>query len=288
MRYAAEPAFVLHARPWRETSLLVEVLSRDHGRIGIVARGVQGPKKHILRAALQPLQHIRFDAVQRGELAHLNSAEAIDEAPRLQGEAMLAGFYLNELMLRLAPRHDDQGGLYAIYGETRARMALTDLSLAWTLRRFERDLLEVLGVGFAWDFDGDGEPIDPAARYRFDPEHGPRRVLGEAAHGGREERADTATGRALLDLAADREPCIDDMPGLRRAMRALLLQHLGGRGLKSWELIASLPRAAGEGARVVTDVNINDTSTTDAARTETGAGEPSLSLQRLQSDDSAP
>jgi DNA repair protein RecO (recombination protein O) len=283
MRYVAEPAFVLHARAWRETSLLVEVLSHAHGRIGLVARGVQGPKKHLLRAALQPLQHIRFDAAQRGELAHLNSAEAIDEAPRLQGDAMLAGFYLNELMLRLAPRHDDQGGLYAIYGETRARLALKDLSLAWTLRRFERDMLEALGVGFAWDFDGDGEPIDPAARYRFDPEHGPRRVVGETMHGARQGRAETATGRALIDLAADREPCADDMPSLRRAMRALLLQHLGGRGLKSWELIAALPRVAGEGARVVADAAM-----TDVARMETGADEASPLLQRLQSDDSVP
>ena len=77
MRFVGEPAFVLHARAWRETSLLVEVLSAEHGRIGLVARGVQGPKKHVLRAALQPLQSIRFDGVQRGELAQLTSAEAV-------------------------------------------------------------------------------------------------------------------------------------------------------------------------------------------------------------------
>lgn len=263
MRYTAEPAFVLHARAWRETSLLVEVLSREHGRIGLVARGVQGPKKHMLRAALQPLQHIRFDGVQRGELAHLNTAETIDEAPRLHGDAMLAGFYLNELMLRLAPRHDDQGGLYAIYGETRARLALTDLSLAWTLRRFERDLLDALGVGFALEFDGDGEAIDPAARYRLDADHGPRRVLGEATNVSREARGETATGRALLDLAADREPCADDLPGLRRVMRAVLLHHLGGRGLKSWELIASLPRGADIKAREGADENTRASEASD-------------------------
>lgn len=250
IRYTAEPAFVLHARAWRETSLLVEVLSREHGRVGLVARGVQGPKKHVLRAALQPLQHIRFDGVQRGELAQLSSAEAIDEAPRLQGEAMLAGFYLNELMLRLAPRHDGHGELYAIYGETRARLALTDLSLAWTLRRFERDLLETLGVGFAWDCDGDGRDIDPAARYVLDAEHGPRRMLGDA---GRTGRSETATGRALLDLGADIEPCAEDMPGLRRVMRVLLLHHLGGRGLKSWELIAALPRGGDANASASRD-----------------------------------
>jgi len=260
MRYAAEPAFVLHARAWRETSLLVEVISRDHGRVGLVARGVTGPKKHILRAALQPLQHIQFDAVQRGELAHLNAAEAIDEAPRLQGEAMLAGFYVNELMLRLAPRHDEQGALYAIYGETRARLGLSELSLAWTLRRFERDLLEALGVGFAWDSDGDGREIDPAARYVLDAEHGPRRMLGDA---GRAGRGETATGRVLLDVAADREPCAEDMPGLRRAMRALLSHHLGGRGLKSWELIAGYPRA-GDASRA--DLNAGANGPVEAAR----------------------
>lgn len=89
MRYTAEPAFVLHARPWRETSLLVEVLSAAHGRLGLVARGVTGPKKHALRAALQPLQSIRFDAVQAGELARLVAAEAVDAAPVLHGDPAL-------------------------------------------------------------------------------------------------------------------------------------------------------------------------------------------------------
>src|SRR3546814_9828705 len=65
MRYDAEPSYVLHARAWRDTSLLLELLTEHHGRIGLVARGVQGPKKHVLRAALQPLQHIRFDGVDR-------------------------------------------------------------------------------------------------------------------------------------------------------------------------------------------------------------------------------
>lgn len=263
IRYAAQPAFVLHARAWRETSLLVEVLSRDHGRVGLVARGVTGAKKHVLRAALQPLQHIRFDGVQRGELAQLAAAEAVDAAPLLQGEAMLAGFYLNELTLRLAPRHDAGGALYAIYGETRARLALEDLNLAWTLRRFERDLLESLGVGFAWDCDGEGDAIDPAARYVLDAEYGPRRVLDDR---GRSGRSETATGRALLQLADDSEPAAEDMPGLRRAMRVLLLHHLGGRGLKSWELIAALPRVPAAGVASHDAAATNDAFRMSAVR----------------------
>src|SRR5690242_17170515 len=115
MRLEDETGFVLHARHWRETSLLVEVLSLHHGRIGLLARGVQGERKQALRAALQPLQSIRFSAVQRGELAQLRGAEAEDAAPRLQGDAMLAAFYLNELVLRLAPRHDPVPDLHAAY-----------------------------------------------------------------------------------------------------------------------------------------------------------------------------
>lgn len=238
MRITVQPAFVLHARAWRETSLLVEVLSAEHGRIGIVARGVQGPKKHLLRAALQPLQHIRFDAVQRGELAQLHTAEAIDAAPRLTGDAALAGFYINELVLRLAPRHDPHPELYAAYAATRERLREQG-SLAWTLRRFERDLLEALGFGFDFGHDGDGVEIDPAARYRLDPEHGPRRLLSDRGH---DERSSAATGRALLALAADETPEHDDLASLRLPMRSVLSHHLGARGLKSWEMIGELGR----------------------------------------------
>ena len=69
MRVLAQPAYVLHARPWRETSLIVELLTRDHGRVGVVARGLNTPKRQPLKAALQPLQHIRVDYLPRGELA---------------------------------------------------------------------------------------------------------------------------------------------------------------------------------------------------------------------------
>lgn len=239
MRYTAEPAFVLHARPWRETSLLVEVLTADHGRVGLVARGVQGPKRQPLRAALQPLQWIRFDAVQRGELAGLTSAEALDAAPRLAGEAMLAGFYLNELTLRLAQRDDPQPELFAAYQQARERLRAGE-PLAWTLRRFERDLLDAIGFGFDWTLDGDAA-IDPAARYRLDPEQGPSRLLSDRGHG---DRSSAATGRALLALASDQMPAAEDLASLRRAMRGVLAHHLGPRGLKSWEMLGDLARVA--------------------------------------------
>jgi DNA repair protein RecO (recombination protein O) len=239
MRITGEPAFILHVRPWRETSLLVEALSAEHGRIGLLARGVQGPRKHVLRAALQPMQLVRLDATQRGELAQLRQAEALDAAPLLAGDAALAAFYLNELVLRLAPRGDPQPELFDAYARVRERLRARE-PLAWTLRRFEADLLDALGFGFEYALDGDGGAIDPAARYRLDPEHGPRRLLSDRGQG---ERSSAATGRALLALALrDAAPDADDLAGLRRALRPVLAHHLGGRPLKSWDLLSDLGR----------------------------------------------
>src|SRR5690606_3136378 len=122
----------------------------------------------------------------------------------------------NELVLRLAPRGDPQPDLFQAYARVRERLRAREL-LAWTLRRFEAELLDALGFGFQFDLDGDGEPIDPAARYRIDPEHGPRRLLSDRGQG---ERSSAATGRALLALArGDAAPEAEDLAGLRRALR---------------------------------------------------------------------
>lgn len=231
MRVEAQPAFVLHARAWRETSLIVELLTRDHGRIGVVARGLNGPKRHPLKAALQPLQAIRVDYLPRGELARLLQAEATDVAPVLAGDHLLAAFYVNELMLRLSPRNDAAPALHALYA--RVRGELGGPGLAWTLRRFERDLLDAIGLGLPWGEEQTGEGLDPARRYRLDPEVGPVPDL---------RRAESATGAALLALAGDREPDAIALAELRRALRPVLVAALGGGTLKSWSLLDDLAR----------------------------------------------
>ena len=119
MRIAGERAFVLHARPWRETSLLIELLTDQHGRVGAVARGVTGAKQQAKRAALQPWQHIEFDALPKGELWTLSRWEAVDAAPRHVGDAALAGFYVHELLLRLLPRQDAVPEVFARYAQLR-------------------------------------------------------------------------------------------------------------------------------------------------------------------------
>ena len=243
MRITAQPAIVLHARRWRETSLLVELFTRDHGRIGVIARGTNGPKRQPLRAALQPLQSIRLDYLQRGELATLVQAEATDSLPRLAGDGLLAALYLAELTLRLLPREDAAVSLFHRFGAALRTLAGpfdSASSLAWILRRYERDLLDALGYALLLDVDVDGIQIDPPARYTIDPEHGPRRDRN--AGQGR------ISGAALLALASDTQPADELLREQRIALRAVIAFHLGARGLRSWGLM-------GEFARLLTPSN---------------------------------
>jgi DNA repair protein RecO (recombination protein O) len=233
MRVQGEPAFVLHARPWRETSALVEILTRVHGRVGIVARGLSTPKKQPLRAALQPMQWLRVDYEQRGELARLASAEALDNAPVLAGERLLAGLYANELLLRLSARNDPAPALYDLYARLRGELA-GEASLSWTLRRFERDLLEGIGVGLPWDSTADGEACEAGQRYRLDADTGPLAVTSRLE--------DSISGEALLALAADRQPGAGALSELRRGLRRVLQSHLGATPLRSWSLLDELAK----------------------------------------------
>lgn len=233
MRVEAQPAFVLHTRAWRETSVMTELLTRDYGRVGVIARGLNSAKKHPLRAAMQPLQFIRIDYLPRGELARLIQAEAVDIAPSMTGEARMAAFYVNELILRLTPRQDPAPAVFELYARIRSELS-TAISLAWTLRRFERDLLDALGVGLPWSVTFDGEPVVPALRYRLDPEHGP---IQDSRRG-----LDSLSGEALLALTQDAMPSAERLAELRQGLRSVLSSHLGQKGLRSWGLLGELAR----------------------------------------------
>lgn len=229
MRVEQQPTFVLHARPYRETSLLVECLTRDHGRIGVVARGVRNERARLQRAQLEPFQRLAFDLIMKGELATLRTAEPSGVAQRLTGDAGMAGLYLNELVVRLTGRQDPNPELFDHYERTLRRMAGGE-PLAWTLRRFERDMLDALGYALPLDIDAiDGEPLDPALTYFYDPESG---VLP-----GRAGDARGIRGADLLALAADEAPDTAGLASLRRMMRQIISFHLGGGELKAWRVL---------------------------------------------------
>lgn len=224
-----QPAYILHARPWRETSLLLECLTRDHGRMGMVARGARRPRARTSQSDLQPFQELVMDYSLRGELGTLRSAEAVHHPRALEGTALLAGLYMNELVVRMSGRQDPHSGLHAVYRQSVQRLA-DDPAVAWTLRRFERDLLKALGYAMELEHVADtGSPLDPEANYLYVPEHG---AVPASPSTGLSVR-----GGDLLALAADRMPDVEGMRRLRKLSRGLLLHHLGGVPLRSWQVL---------------------------------------------------
>lgn len=229
MRIEREPAFVLHARPYRETSLLVECLTRDQGRIGVVARGVRREKARMQRAQLEPFQRLELDLLLKGELATLRDAEPVGPVIRLTGDAGMAGLYLNELVVRLTGRQDPNPELFGHYERTLARMADGE-PLGWTLRRFERDMMDALGYALQLDVDASsGDAIDPSSSYYYDPEAGPMP--------GRPGDPGAIRGSDLLALAADSSPDAAGLSSLRRMMRQVISFHLGGGELRAWRVL---------------------------------------------------
>ncbi|MGH8182422.1 MAG: DNA repair protein RecO [Rhodanobacteraceae bacterium] len=234
MRITQQPGFILHARPWRETSLLLEAFTHDFGRVGLVARGVRGARARMPRSTLEPLQPLRLDWSGRGELRTLTAAEPEGNAPVLRDDRLLSALYVNELLVRLTARDDANPDLFERYAGLLDELAATR-SLAWSLRRFERDLLAAIGYALQLETAADrGDPIEAARNYDYLPEHGPVAADGTT-------RGVRVRGSALLALAADAAvPDAEDMASLRRLMRALIAAHVGERGLQSWRVLAGI------------------------------------------------
>lgn len=169
-RVRDEPAFVLHATPWRETSLIVDLLTRSYGRIGVVARGAKRPRS-ALRAVLLAFQPLTVSWSGRAELRTLVAADWVGGLPAPQGSALLSSFYLNELIVRLLPREDPHPELFDAYLEAVGALG-HGLAIEPSLRRFERSLLEKIGYGTDLQRDAQGQAIDPCAYYEFDPARG--------------------------------------------------------------------------------------------------------------------
>jgi len=230
MRIEQQPAFVLHGRAYRETSLLLECFTRDHGRVGLIARGVRKEKSRLSRALLQPLTPVSLAWSGTGELATLTAVEARADPLLFVGEPLLCGLYLNELVLRLTVRQDAHAELFAAYTQTLVRLASGEAP-AWTLRRFERDLLEHLGYGLNPAIDAQtGISVDARAIYGYRHELGPVPWRSNAD-------GPKISGAALLALAMDIPPVEAELPSLRRWMRSVISAHLDGVELQAWKLL---------------------------------------------------
>ena len=224
-----QAAYVLHARAYRDTSLLVEFFVEQGERISAIARGARSNRRGISqRSLLQPFQPLWIEFGGAGELKLLRLAEARASSITLQKEGLFSGFYVNELLCRLLHRNDPHPDLFFEYERVLPQLlALDRLDIA--LRQFELRLLEELGYGLDLTIDADGLPIDERAFYRFDAGRGLSVVSSELPM--------ALSGRALHEFVAGNYTA-DARRTLKWLCRAALQPHLGDKPLRSRALFA--------------------------------------------------
>jgi len=243
MRVMQQPAYILHNRLFRDSSLLLEVFTAEHGRLSLVAKGARRRARGGSDAALlQPFSPLLISFSGRTELKTLSQVEAAGPAAALRGERMFSGLYINELLVRLLHRHDPHPALFAAYAK-----ALADLeqaaSLDAVLRRFEFRLLDDLGYRVDLAADGQtGELLRADAWYHYDPDYG----LVER-HGVADAERPAYAGSDLLQISRGDFSGAARMAA-KRLMRQALAVHLGDAPLRSRELFRSQRREPGDKA----------------------------------------
>ncbi|MEO5573545.1 MAG: DNA repair protein RecO [Gammaproteobacteria bacterium] len=232
-RVSLQAAYVLHHRPYRDTSVLLEVFTRDHGRVGLVAKGVRTSKSRT-QGLLHPFRPLLISWAGRGELVTLTSCEGAGPAGQIGGRLLMSGFYVNELLLRLLHRHDAHPALFEHYAAT--LLALEDsMQEQRALRIFEKHLLHELGYALMLNHQADtGEPLAPERIYSYQLEQGPRcydefRPQGIRVH-----------GASLLSLASEELCDPESLRETKHLLRASLSLYLGDKPLQSRKLLSEL------------------------------------------------
>lgn len=226
-----DPAFVLHSRPWRETSLIVDVLTRHHGRIAVIARGARRQISS-LKTRLIPFQPLSLSWFGKAQLRTLHAAEWQGGNLMLRGNALICGFYLNELLLRLLPDGDAHEGLFDLYADTLEALN-TQTDIEPVLRRFEINLLSELGYAQPLGQRADAIALVPEQRYSYVFGHGVT-TLARDDPGYR--------GKTLLDLATGDLSDLITLAEGKILMRSLLAHYLGDKPLATRQLLIDLQK----------------------------------------------
>ncbi len=224
-----QPAYILHSHPWKETSLIVEAFTAGHGRVPLVARGARRAHSS-LKTRLLSFQPLWLSWYGKGGLRTLHDAEWQGGGLQLDGLALMCGFYLNELLLKLLPPDDPHERLFAHYADTLHELAgVTNPQPV--LRRFELDLLSELGYAQTLDRLADGGPVLPEARYAYAFGHGLTAAGADEA---------TYSGRALLAMAAGDFSDAHTLGEAKQLMRSLIHHYLGDKPLLTRQLLRDL------------------------------------------------
>lgn len=233
-RQDQQPAFVLHSYPFRETSLVVEAYTRSAGRVAVVARGARRPRS-ALRGVLLAFQPLLLSWSGKSELHTLIRAEWQGGYIPLKGRALMCGFYLNELLLKLLARHDPHEALYDAYAATLPALAAAG-DHGPILRAFEKKLLSELGYALTLDQDvSTGHPVAAERAYTYVVERGPMAAAAEGAGTGLE-----LSGQTLLDMERDDYTNPTTQQQSKALMRMLINHLLGDQVLHTRQLLRDL------------------------------------------------
>ena len=233
-RIQLTPGYILHHRPYRDTSRILEIVTRDHGRLAVFARGVRGPKAK-LASILQPFQMLLFSWTGRGEAAQLTGAECAESSPPLPPSYLMAAFYLNELLMKLTTRHDPLPLLFDSYHAALEGLR-QGVPLEPELRVFEKRLLEALGYGLDLGAEArTGKRIEPGEYYHFRPEQGLVATVADAAG--------ALAGHSLIGLANEQLAGERELDDAKRLLQAALAQCLEGRQLATRTVARAVARS---------------------------------------------
>lgn len=242
-RVTDEPCFILHSYPWSESSLILETWSRHHGRVALVAKGAKKPTSQF-RPVLLPLQPLRLSWGGDAEVRTLKAAHWPGGHVMPTGEALLSGYYLNELLMRLTARDDPHPELFEVYAAAVRLLASGDPdALQWALRGFELLLLKEMGLLPALNQQTlTLKPLLPDDSYALVPEAGLQWVNDDPRHALRGEQwlALHAALASPSPLAALLRECADLLVQLQRPLRLLLNYHCGVGALRTRQMMLDL------------------------------------------------
>jgi DNA repair protein RecO (recombination protein O) len=231
-RITGQPGFVLHSYPYKETSLIVDMFTRDFGRIGVVAKGAKRPLSK-LRGVLQTFQPLSVSFSGKSELRTLIDAEWVGGMLPLEKTALLCGFYLNELLVKLLARDDAHPALFDHYVATLNELAHGEPAQI-ALRKFERALLKETGV--AADLtrcSSTRARVEAGGVYVVDPERGARTALAS-------DTWPAVSGKTLMDMEREDYGDPQTQAQSKQLMRFLLAYHLGGAPLNTRQILIDL------------------------------------------------
>ena len=235
MRVDLQPALVLHRRAWRDTSFIVEVFTREHGRVGLAAKGARRAKSR-WRGLLEPLSRLDLSWAGTGELYTLRDIDYVTRYT-LAGNTLMGGLYASELILRLTARDDPHPPLFDTFEALLQTMAAGAPAIV-ALRFFERDLLDELGYGLTLTHDALDAPIEADTRYRYEPDSGVWPVTAVA------NNELSVAGATLIDLAEGRLTQRERLREARDLLQAALAPHLGSKPLKSVATLKAMQQFA--------------------------------------------